>query len=61
MIVHQKNQYCQNDYITQSNLLIQCNLCQITQAIFTELKQYILQLYGNKKTPNSQRNLEEEK
>ena len=29
-----KNQYCQNDYITQSNLQIQCNPYQTTNRIF---------------------------
>ena len=29
-----KNQYCENDSITKSNLQIQCNLYQITNGIF---------------------------
>ena len=29
-----KNQYCQNDYTTQSNLQIQCNPYQATNTIF---------------------------
>ena len=29
-----KNQYCQNDYTTQSNLQIQCNPYQGTNGIF---------------------------
>ena len=28
------NQYCENDYTTQSNLQIQCDLCQIINGIF---------------------------
>ena len=37
-----KNRYCENDYTTQSNLQIQCNLYQIISGIFTELEQKIL-------------------
>ena len=29
-----KNQYCQNDYTTESNLQIQCNPCQATNDTF---------------------------
>ena len=29
-----KNQYSENEYTTQSNLQIQCNLCQATNSIF---------------------------
>jgi len=42
MFVDWKNQYCQNDYTTQTNLQIQCNPYQITSGIFfffTELEQ----------------------
>ena len=48
-----KNQYCQNYYITQNNLQIQCNLYQIINGIFqrTRQKNKILNLYGNKKAP----------
>ena len=34
MFLHWKNQYCENDYTTQSNLQIQCNPYQITNGIF---------------------------
>ena len=34
MFVNWKNQYCENDYTTQSNLQIQCNLYQTTNCIF---------------------------
>ena len=39
-----KNQYCLNDYNTQCNLHIQCNLYQITNGIFhrTRTKQIII-------------------
>ena len=34
MFLDWKNQYCENDYPTQSNLQIQCNPYQITNGIF---------------------------
>ena len=34
MFVDWKNQYCENEYTTQSNLQIQCNPYQITNGIF---------------------------
>ena len=34
MFLDWKNEYCENDYTTQSNLQIQCNPCQITNGIF---------------------------
>ena len=34
MFMDWKNQYCENDYTTQSNLQIQCNPYQITTGIF---------------------------
>ena len=43
MFMDQKNQYSENDYATQSNLLIQCYLYQTTNGIFTELEQIISQ------------------
>ena len=43
MFLDWKNQYYQNDYTTQSNVHIQCTLYQITNSIFTELEQNILQ------------------
>ena len=57
-----KNQYCENDYTTQSNLQIQCNPYPITNGIFTELDSKIFTIYlETQKTPNSQSNLEKEK
>jgi len=38
-----KNQYCDNDYTTQSSLQIQCNSCKITNRIFHKIEQKILQ------------------
>ena len=39
-----KTQYCQNDYNTQGNLQIQCNLYQITNGIFykTRTKMFLI-------------------
>ena len=34
MFLDWKNQHCENDYTTQSNLKIQCNRYQITNDIF---------------------------
>ena len=57
-----KNQCCENDYTTQSNLQIQCNLYQITNGIFhrTRIKNFTVCM-ETQKTPNSQSNLEKEK
>ena len=47
-----KNQYCEHDYTTQSNLQIQCNPYQITSSIlFTEQEQKILKFIGRHKRP----------
>ena len=51
MYLDWKNQYRENDYTTQSNLQIQCNPCQITNGIFTELEQKFYNLYGDTKDP----------
>ena len=61
MLLDGKNQYCENDYPTQSNLQIQCNLYQITNGIFqrTRAKTFIICMEAQK-TPNSQSNLEKE-
>ena len=39
MLLDQKIQYCQNDYIAQGNLQIQCNLYQITNGIFNKTRE----------------------
>ena len=46
-----KNQYCENDYPTQSNLQIQCIPYQITMAFFTKLEQKILKFVWRPKRP----------
>ena len=52
MFLGWKNQYCQNDYTTQSNLQIQYNPCQNYQReFFTELEQTISQFVWKHKTP----------
>ena len=53
MFLDWKNQYCENDYTTQSNLQIHCNPYQITNGIFlqTELEQKISQFVWKHKRP----------
>ena len=58
MFLNWKNQYCENDYIIQSNLQIQCNPYQITNGARTENFTICMK---TQKTPNSHRNLEKKK
>ena len=62
MFLDWKNQHCENDYTTQSNLQIQCNPYQTTNDIFhrTRTKNFTVCM-ETQKTPNSQSNLEKEK
>ena len=62
MFLDWKNQHCENDSTTQSNLQIQCNPYQITTGIFhrTRTKNFTICM-EIQKTPNSQSNLEKEK
>ena len=62
MFLDWKNQHCENDYTTQSNLQIQCNLYQITNGIFhrTRTKNFKICMEPQK-TLNSQSNPEKEK
>ena len=60
MFLDWKNQYCENDYTTQSNLQIQCN--QITNGIFNGTRTKNLKIcMETQKTLNSQSSLEGEK
>ena len=57
-----KNQYCEDDYIIQSNLHIQCNPYQITNGIFHRTRiENLTVCMETQKTPNRQSNLEKEK
>ena len=59
MFLDGKNQYCENDYITQSNLQIQCNHYQITNGIFYRTRTKNLKIcMETQKAPNNQNNLE---
>ena len=46
-----KNQHCENDYTTQSNLQIQCNPYQITNGIFPRTRTKKLQFIWKHKRP----------
>ena len=62
MLLDWKNQYCENDYTTQSNLQIQCNPYQTTNDILhiIRTKNFTICM-ETQKTPNSESNLEKEK
>ena len=61
MFLDWKNQHCENDYTTQSNLQIQCNPYQTISGIFhrTRTKNFTIRM-ETQKTLNSQSNLEKE-
>ena len=62
MFLDWKNQYCENDYTTQSNLQIQCNPYQITKDMFYRTRTNHLKIcMETQKTPNSQSSLEGKK
>ena len=62
MFLNWKNQHCENDYTTQSNLQVQCNPYQTTNGIFHRTEQKTSQfVWKHKRPPNSQSNLEKEK
>ena len=59
MFLDWKNQYCQNDYTSQSNLQIQGNPYQTTNGIFHRTRMKIFAIcMETQKTLNSQSNLE---
>ena len=62
MFLDWKNQHCENDSTTQSNLQIQCNPYQTTTGIChrTRTKNFTICM-EKQKTPNSQSNLEKQK
>ena len=62
MLLDWKNQHCENDYTTQSNLQIQCNPYQTTNGIFhrSRIKKFTICM-ETQKTPNNTSNLEKEK
>ena len=61
MFLDRKNQYCENDYTTKSNLQIQCNLCKINNGIFHWTRTKICTIHmESQKTPNSQSTIEKE-
>ena len=62
MFLNWKNQNCENDYTTQSNLQIQRNAYQTANGIFhrTRTRNFTICM-ETQKTPNSQSNLEKEK
>ena len=62
MFLDSKNQYCEHDYTTQSNLRIQCNPYQITNGIFYRTRTKNLKIcMETQETPNSQSSLEGKK
>ena len=62
MFLDWKNQHCENDYTTQSNLQIQCNPYQTTNGIIHRTRTNNGTIcMETQKTPNSQSNLEKEK
>ena len=51
MFLDWKNQYCQNDYTTQGNLMIQYNSYQTTNAIFHRTEQKFFKFVLKHKRP----------
>ena len=62
MFLDWKNQHCENDHTTQSNVQIQCNPYQTTNGILHRIRTKNVTIrMETQKTPNSQSNLEKEK
>ena len=51
MLLDWKNQYCENDHTTQSNLHVQCNPYQITNVIFHRTRTKVLQVVWKHRRP----------
>ena len=51
MFLDWKNQHCENDYTTQSNLQVQCNPYQTTHGIFHRTRRKISPLVWKYKRP----------
>ena len=61
MYMDQKNQYSENEYITKSNLQIQCNPYQATNGIFHRTRRNNFTIFMEiQKTLNNQSNLDKE-
>ena len=59
MFLDWKNQYCENDSTTQSNLYIQCNPYQTNNGMLHRIRTKNFTIHTEtQKTPNSQNNLE---
>ena len=62
MFLDRKNEHCENESTTQSNLQSQCNPYQTTNGIFHRTRTKNLTIFmETQKTLNSQSNLEKEK
>ena len=62
MFLDWKNQYCENEYTTQSKLHIQCNSYKVTSGILHRIRTKNLTIcMETQKTPNIQSNFEKEK
>ena len=51
MFLGRKNQYCENDYTTRSNIQIQCDPYRITNGIFHRTRTKISQFIWKHKRP----------
>ena len=61
MFMDCKNQYCENDYTTQSNLQNQCNPYQATNGVLHRTRTNNFTIFMEiQKTSNRQSNLEKE-
>ena len=61
MFLDWKNQYCENEYTTQSNLQIQCNPYETTNCILPRIRTKKFTIRMETQTLNSESNLEKEK